>query len=964
MMIRRKSVSCVGVTIAALLAAAASVLQASPYSDAVQALNPDAYYRLDGSDGSGSDETGTHDFDNVEGGIAFRVPGPRPADGFPGMDVANNAWDFSSGLRSQVTDYIPAAGQEPRTLIGWFNTDVTQAQHGGPIDLFGWSADINARNTFKGWNLKVQTGIDSDAGTSLGFDVVALNVIGREVQAKTTPINLGQWHMVGVIYEGGPIGTAKVFIDGVFQELINDVSVTPADPGPDPTPYGFHIGRDLGGFAMDGQVDNLAVWSRPLRSLDVIDLYETAALGAPPNPPSQPGTGGPWTVFPLRGHSEFVFASAVPPEAITAFNAHLDMVANRQFGNGIDVFFAPASYLIPQYDSVAARGLSAVVWHGAGPFPGVFATGNPGMSDEQKLILQKLDQPGAPAPVHFGEWGYTFHNLLGIGVKGYATVPTTKQQAYSYLKSYFQERNDTYDGRFFSVTGHSHYESYAAEWGAQAVGLELGENIRFSQSKMAFARGASRQWDIPWSVQVSAWFHGSLTTAGPLTGGPGNARGIDAGHSHSLFERLWHHAWFAGAAQVTPEGGGFYLFEEGGAAPYTFTTLGEIADDFYDLTLTHDRGVPYTPLAIVLDRYAGYNGFESNPWGVLPKTADDQQLLDLFQQQLFPGSADSNNPNAPNPEAPYLVATPYGEAFDVLLSTAQADKLSTYPEVLLVGDIGFDSGFVDELEAAVSSGSRLLISQTHASSLGSDLARLQAAGAVEILSSWVNPNTGRAAAISNARLDLLAEEHLPIHVSGDPVQFQVNQNSEGWVIEVINNAGVTKIPHLPAVIDPAAIANVTLTPLVDVIAAYDWTTDAQFNLDSASIDIAIGPGQVSYIQFVIPQTADFDYDGDVDGSDFLTWQRGLGLAGQLDNSNGDADGSGLVDELDLVHWQDQFALGDPLQEAFTAVPEPASNLLIVVAGAMGAASSRKCLRLPDATNRHTRLASHPTSNHC
>ena len=58
-------------------------------------------------------------------------------------------------------------------------------------------------------------------------------------------------------------------------------------------------------------------------------------------------------------------------------------------------------------------------------------------------------------------------------------------------------------GRNASVTGHSHYEAYAAEWGARLVGLELGENIAFTQSKIAFARGAARQWNRPWSVQVS-----------------------------------------------------------------------------------------------------------------------------------------------------------------------------------------------------------------------------------------------------------------------------------------------------------------------------------------------------------------------------------------------------------------------------------------------------------------------------
>src|SRR4029078_5942226 len=104
-----------------------------------------------------------------------------------------------------------------------------------------------------------------------------------------------------------------------------------------------------------------------------------------------------------------------------------------------------------------------------------------------------------------------------------------------------------------SVTGHSHYEAYAAAWGARCIGLELGENIAFTQSKMAFARAASREWSKPWSVQVSPWFHGACTTSGQLRGTGGDARGLDAGHSLRFYTRMWLHAWFVGSAMVTPE---------------------------------------------------------------------------------------------------------------------------------------------------------------------------------------------------------------------------------------------------------------------------------------------------------------------------------------------------------------------------------------------------------------------------
>lgn len=79
-----------------------------------------------------------------------------------------------------------------------------------------------------------------------------------------------------------------------------------------------------------------------------------------------------------------------------------------------------------------------------------------------------------------------------------------------------------------------------------------------------------------------------------------------------------------------------------------------------------------------------------------------------------------------------------------------------------------------------------------------------------------------------------------------------------------------------------------------------------------------------------PANADFDGDGDIDGADFLRWQRGFGLTSQTDNSNGDANGDGTVDGIDLAAWQAKFG-GPPLVAAISTVPEPSSALLALFA---------------------------------
>lgn len=52
-------------------------------------------------------------------------------------------------------------------------------------------------------------------------------------------------------------------------------------------------------------------------------------------------------------------------------------------------------------------------------------------------------------------------------------------------------------------------------------------------------------------------------------------------------------------------------------------------------------------------------------------------------------------------------------------------------------------------------------------------------------------------------------------------------------------------------------------------------------------------------------SADFDEDGDVDGSDFLAWQRGFGTVA-ASKSDGDANSDGNVNTVDLAMWQSAY----------------------------------------------------------
>jgi endoglucanase len=88
------------------------------------------------------------------------------------------------------------------------------------------------------------------------------------------------------------------------------------------------------------------------------------------------------------------------------------------------------------------------------------------------------------------------------------------------------------------------------------------------------------------------------------------------------------------------------------------------------------------------------------------------------------------------------------------------------------------------------------------------------------------------------------------------------------------------------------------------------------------------------------ESADFDDNNFVDGADFLIWQEGFGLTGQVDNSNGDANNDGLVDSGDLPIFEAQYGSPPPgLAAAAAQVPEPttcglafAATLFLAIGG--------------------------------
>lgn len=80
--------------------------------------------------------------------------------------------------------------------------------------------------------------------------------------------------------------------------------------------------------------------------------------------------------------------------------------------------------------------------------------------------------------------------------------------------------------------------------------------------------------------------------------------------------------------------------------------------------------------------------------------------------------------------------------------------------------------------------------------------------------------------------------------------------------------------------------------------------------------------------------ADYDDDGDVDGNDFLVWQRQLGSTVTA-GTGADGNGDGIVNGLDLTLWRGDFGSATAAGEvSAVAIPEPGSLLMAGLGGAL------------------------------
>ena len=403
------------------------------------------------------------------------------------------------------------------------------------------------------------------------------------------------------------------------------------------------------------------------------------------------------------------------------------------------------------------------------------------------------------------------------------------------------------------------------EWGVNLIGMETAAVMPMTAMRIAFTRGAARQFGGNFLYYHAPNFGDTATTFTKAQNFAGpdffyhSRYGPSMGPSLSWYRKSYYLYYMSGASAIYLEQGNDQFFKPGpGENPLQLNPLGRITDEFVGFAERHpDRGTPYTPIAFLLDPAHGFEMTDYPQWPFEVSQIDrgDRALRELFGVAYYPGLVLEGEPAMADRQP--FVSSLFGDVFDVLTATPGRSVLSSYRAVVVGGRIAWSPEWIQKLSDYVRNGGNVVLNAAQIKGISeqllgvhltnataeSDTARCVLPGdgtqdlsgqlfryeKVELRGASVLGTTagndplvtinkvGKGSVIFIAIPDLLGEDermvpvaaHVLAHVFTDPtpvkvrgdVEYLVNRNATGWVVTLINNNGVFKTQQGMAQVD-------------------------------------------------------------------------------------------------------------------------------------------------------------------
>jgi len=282
--------------------------------------------------------------------------------------------------------------------------------------------------------------------------------------------------------------------------------------------------------------------------------------------------------------------------------------------------------------------------------------------------------------------------------------------------------------------------------GSKVVGYELDATNAHVPMRIAFERGAARQFGGAWINYASGNFGDACNyfTQQPTVprGAPSwfhSKYAITDGVSIGWYRKLYYLNHLGGASAIYWEQNltNQFLLPGPGTHPIQLSPFGRATEDFMAFAdRLPDRGEPIAPIALLLNAGHCYErvNYSCKMLHVFPESAGDRELRELFNVCWSPAGVTETMPITPDVQS--MPNGRYGNIFDVLVDRPEkVDALFKYPVVWATGDADL-APLTKQLGEYVRKGGTLVLTAEGAKPLLDTLTGFKTKGATHRAESW------------------------------------------------------------------------------------------------------------------------------------------------------------------------------------------------------------------------------------
>jgi len=256
--------------------------------------------------------------------------------------------------------------------------------------------------------------------------------------------------------------------------------------------------------------------------------------------------------------------------------------------------------------------------------------------------------------------------------------------------------------------------------GMDIVGYELDATNIHAPMRIAFERGAARQYGGAWINYASGnWADAcNYFTQEPVV--PRGAKcwfhskyAITDGVSIAWYRRFYYLNYLSGASAIFWEQSltNQWIKPGPGNHPVQLSPFGRATVDFQQFVdRLPDRGEPYTPIAFLLNWAHGYESvnYTCKMLNVFLQDDSDIELRELFNVAWHPSAILEGQPQAPDVQS--MPPGIYGNIFDVLVDREEkAQAITSYPVVWAAGDVKLEGKWISVIDEYLRKGGTLVV---------------------------------------------------------------------------------------------------------------------------------------------------------------------------------------------------------------------------------------------------------------